>query len=427
MTAVTFFGDRKGALLPLAFAALLHGAALASPAQPAQPLQELTVEQVTRIVLDHNPALRASRSSLEGSRAAVTTASAFPNPRVEWLQGRWQSPSLPHPRGTGWSVAQPLENPMARSARIDAARSNLAQSGQLLAATRNDLVAQVRLRAYEALTYQREAQSAAEALDLLEQVRERVRVRVESGEAARYEIIKADAEVVHARERQQTATLQAEQALLGLNQLAAGQLPPRWRLSASFHDGLDLPDLAQLQEQAERLNPELVALRHEFDRAQALQRGARASRLPGVELRYGESREPDVRVSTWSVGVQIPLLDQRVGPVAEAQAELERARIRFEGKKVEIHQSVLLAWKALDMARLRVESLSQGVLREAEAALRVAQAAYRFGERGILDVLDAQRVLRGVRTDLLQARYQLQSARIALDQLSGQFVNDTHP
>ena len=55
--------------------------------------------------------------------------------------------------------------------------------------------------------------------------------------------------------------------------------------------------------------------------------------------------------------------------------------------------------------------------------LKVAEAAYRFGERGILDVLDAQRVLRGVRADLIQARYQLQEARIKLDQLVGQHMD----
>ena len=75
------------------------------------------------------------------------------------------------------------------------------------------------------------------------------------------------------------------------------------------------------------------------------------------------------------------------------------------------------------MARLRIEALSQGSMREAEAALRVAQAAYRFGERGILDVLDAQRVLRSVRADLIDARYQLQAARITLEQLTGQHAD----
>lgn len=390
---------------------------------------ELTVEQITRVVLEHNPGLRAVRSLRDGAQAGVTTASALNNPRFEWQQGPWQAqpvaPGSVRQQARGWSVAQMIDNPSLRTARIEVAESGLRQSDAQWSGTRNDLVAQVRLRAYEALLYQVEAEASAGALALLEQVRERVRVRVESGEAARYEIIKADAEVIHARERQKTASLQAEQALLELNRLASGQLPGRWRLVASFSDGLDLPDLAQLQSQAERFNPELVAIRQELDRAQAQLRLARASRWPGLELRYSETRDPEMRMSQWGVGMQLPLLDQRSGPMAEAQAAIERARIRLEGREIELRQQVLMAWKALDMARLRVEALSQGVLREAEAALRVAEAAYRFGERGILDVLDAQRVLRAVRADLLQARYQQQTARIALDQLSGQFVMDS--
>ena len=57
---------------------------------------------------------------------------------------------------------------------------------------------------------------------------------------------------------------------------------------------------------------------------------------------------------------------------------------------------------------------------------RCRLAAYRFGERGILDVLDAQRVLRSVRADLLQARFQLQVARITLLQLSGRYASDSN-
>jgi cobalt-zinc-cadmium efflux system outer membrane protein len=55
--------------------------------------------------------------------------------------------------------------------------------------------------------------------------------------------------------------------------------------------------------------------------------------------------------------------------------------------------------------------------------LQVAQSAYRFGERGILDVLDAQRVLQSVRVDLLQARFELQKARIDLELLSAQRID----
>jgi cobalt-zinc-cadmium efflux system outer membrane protein len=96
-----------------------------------------------------------------------------------------------------------------------------------------------------------------------------------------------------------------------------------------------------------------------------------------------------------------------------------RARTRLDGRQMELLLQLEAAWSELEMARLRVEALGTGAVREAEAALRVAQAAYRFGERGILDVLDAQRVLRTVRADLLQARYQVQAAAIEIDVLAG--------
>jgi cobalt-zinc-cadmium efflux system outer membrane protein len=57
-------------------------------------------------------------------------------------------------------------------------------------------------------------------------------------------------------------------------------------------------------------------------------------------------------------------------------------------------------------------------VREAEAALKVAEAAYRFGERGILDFLDAQRVFRAVRNELISARYELSAAVVEIERLS---------
>ena len=383
----------------------------------------ITLDQLTQVVLNHNHVLRAAQWGVDGAKAGDKTASALLNPKVELQQGQWQPSALNRQSVRAWSIAQPLENPTVRSARIQAAESGLVVSGQQLAMAKNDLAAQVRTRAYETLLYQSEAETAAETLALLQQVRERIRVRVATGEAARYELIKADAEVIHARERQQSSQLLAQQAWLDINRLAAGQLPMRWKLAATFHDDVEAADLVQLQAQADQNNPELISLKHELERAQAQLRLVQAGRWPGVELRYGENQEPNLRQTTWGVVVQLPLLDQRTGPVAEAQAEVDRIKTRLEGRRNELQQQVVLAWRSLEMARLRVEALGQGVVREAEAALRVAQAAYQFGERGILDVLDAQRVLRGVRSDLLQARYQLHAARIALDQLAGRFAH----
>ncbi|WP_233248308.1 hypothetical protein [Limnohabitans sp. MMS-10A-178] len=89
------------------------------------------------------------------------------------------------------------------------------------------MISETRLRIFQVLLHQALFEAGAEDVQLLEQVRERVRVRVASGEAARYEIIKADAEIITARERLQTAQLMVEQNKIQLNQLAAGQLPAK--------------------------------------------------------------------------------------------------------------------------------------------------------------------------------------------------------
>jgi cobalt-zinc-cadmium efflux system outer membrane protein len=387
----------------------------------------LSIDQLVPLIIANNPNLRVSLMAQSAARAGITSAQAFQNPRVELTRGANTARVAGATTGPvqAWSVSQFIENPAVRNARIDGARAFEKDSEQQARITRNELVAQVRTWAYQGLLYQAQSTAAAEAVLLLEQVRERVRVRVESGDAARYEIIKADAEIINARERLLTTSLMAEQILIELNRLAAGQLPAGWALTGDLSEDLEMLSLMEIQQHVRQHNPELAALQAQVLQSQAQLRSAQGSRWPGLELRYSQMRDPELRQGQLSVGVQVPFMDTRSGPIAQASAELQRAEARLEGRKAELQQQILVISKSLEIARLRIEALSQGSVIEAEAALRVAQAAYRFGERGILDVLDAQRVLRSVRADLIDARYQLQVARIALEQLMGQHANNT--
>lgn len=418
--------------LPRLLLALVLAALIAHPAVHAQAqagdksaLVVLGIDDLVALALQYNPGLQASQRGVDIASAAVTTAGALPNPRLEIGAGRNAVTSGLSQAGrvTGIGVSQFIENPALRSARINGALYAEQGSQELLALTRNELVAQVRLRAYEYLLRREEAQAATDALLLLEQTRERIKVRVESGEAGKYELIKADAEIVNARQREQTAKLQIAQAGIALNRLAAGMLPERWELDAELEEAEAQSSLEALKQTALSFNPELRVLQAEFDRQLARIDEANASRLPGLELRLSQLREPDIRQDMVGVSVQIPLFDQKRGPRAEAIAERERTKVRLEGRRAELLQQVELAWRSLEIARLRIQALSEGAIRAAEAALRVSEAAYRFGERGILEVLDAQRVLRAVRQDLLLARFQLQSSLIELDALSGRFAS----
>lgn len=398
----------------------LSTALSAVPASAAESAPTYSVSALVQVVLASNPSLNQAQLGRVQAQAALQTAQALPNPRLEWGTGRAQAP-VASAQGaiSSWGASQLLENPRLREARSDVAREAVAYQQVQVELTQREVIAQVRLLAYEAVLRQEEVQAASEGLILLEQTQDRVRLRVNSGEAPRYEIIKADAEAIHARQRLQTAQLALEQTRIRLNQLAAGQLPAGWKLKASLEDPLPDFDREALRREVGNENAELKALRTEVERQRARVREAQASRWPGVEIRYAQTREPEVRQGMLGASIQMPLLDQRQGPQAEARAELVRAQARLESRRNELTLQLDAAWAALEMARLRVDSLGSGAVREAEAALRVAEAAYRFGERGILDVLDAQRVLRSVRADLLQARFQLQAAAIEINVLSG--------
>jgi cobalt-zinc-cadmium efflux system outer membrane protein len=386
--------------------------------------QIVTIDDLVNTVLQHNTGLNAARRAIDIATAGVTTAGAYPNPRLELNGGRGSAitPGTNSGSIVGVGVSQLIENPALRSARINSALFNEQGSQQAYATTRNELVGLVRLRANEYLLRKLQAREAAESLSLLEQTRERIKVRVETGETGKLDLIRADAEIVNARQREETARLQIAQSAISLNRLAAGMLPVRWELEGNLEETRVLPALDQLKAEAVQFNPEVRLLEAELDRTKSRVEEAAASIIPGVELRASQLREPDLRNDIIGLSVQIPILDQRRGPKAEAAAERERTRGRLEGRRAELVQQLELSRRAVDIATVRVKALSEGAVRSSEAALRVAEAAYRFGERGILEVLDAQRVLRAIRQDLLLARYELQSALIELDVLTGRYA-----
>lgn len=405
------------------FASSPPSAGATSLAVPAKAVVHLNTRQLLERVLPVNADLRAALQSVLTAQAGVLAASARPNPRIELQTGPQRNltgaPGVGGINANAITLAQPIENPQLRNSRIEAAQAAVRVDELSSAELRNDIAARVRLLAYESVLREEEARAAAEAEALLEQVRQRVRLRVETGEAARYEIIKADAELTGARQRRIQAELLAEQVRLRLNRLAGGNLPLEWRFDGSLDEPVPERDAEPAADAALQFSPALRTLAQHLVRKEALVREARASVRPAVDLLLTQSREPGMRQQMAGIGVTVPLFDRRQGQIAAAESERQRAFDLLEGRKAEWTQEWRLAVKSLEMAQSRVRSLSQGAVREAEAALRVAEAAYRFGERGILDVLDAQRVLRAVRSDLLQAKYEVRVALIEIDRLRG--------
>jgi cobalt-zinc-cadmium efflux system outer membrane protein len=124
-------------------------------------------------------------------------------------------------------------------------------------------------------------------------------------------------------------------------------------------------------------------------------------------------------VPNFRFGIEIPLpfWNKREGPIAEAVAGLRQTEWTARARELELLAELDGAYERYQLASQQLAAFEQGLFQEAEEAVRAAETAFQLGERGILEVLDAQRVLRIVRLDFLTAQYDRQAALIDLDEV----------
>lgn len=380
---------------------------------------EFDLAALEKMALTSSRTALAARDQLEAARYAAESARAFPNPELEYLSGSQRSRNGLGAVGDARSISlsQPLDLPWRRTPRIAAADAGFAVATAMAGGLEADLLANLRARYFNLLRREAELKNAREDVSTVEGVHTRIAKRVETGEAARFELIKADAELLNARKNMQAASFRVEQGRSQLRQVAGESLPTDFTLVGHLRDVPALPELPQLQREMQAHSPDLQRAQAEVSRAERQLELERSLRLPAVSLRAGLDEDPEVRTSRLGLQVTIPLWDQRRAQVDEAAAQLSRSRHELEGRRFSLRQELEVAYQQYEIALAQVAALESGILRQAEAALQVATAAYRFGERGFLEVLDAQRVFRAARAELIQARHELAAAWVEIERL----------
>jgi cobalt-zinc-cadmium efflux system outer membrane protein len=314
-------------------------------------------------------------------------------------------------------LTQPLDLPWRRTARIGAAEAGLEAAGAGARAFEADIVAQLRVRYFSVLQREAELINAREDVSLLENVRDRIALRVEKGEAPRFELIKSEAEMLNAKNSAKAASFRVEQARSLLRQAVGSVMAPEFSLAGRLRDVPALVPLNQVRGEVISSSPTLTRARAETLRAERQLELERSLRWPNVALKAGMQEDPEMRSSQLGVIVSVPLWDRRVGPVGVAAAQLSRAKNELESQEFSLIKALEVAYQQYEIAQSQAQALESGIVRSAEAALKVAESAYRFGERGFLEVLDAQRVFRAARAELIAARFELASAWVEIERL----------
>lgn len=403
-------------------------AAAAGTARPATPaaihpadglVTTYSLEQLLDMARGSHPALAASQAEVDVARAARTTASAYPNPEVEAMAGRQRArlPGTPDGSSASVSVIQQIDFPWQRAARSQVAEAGWQGAQARDQARRLDLDAALKRRFYDVVRSEESLRNAREAVRLSEQVQRRIAVRVRTGDAPRYELIRGDAELLNAQRIEQAAVLQVDQAFGALRRAVGAPLPARFDIALSGETRRPLPALGELVSAVLATHPEIEADRIALREAEARLNWERTQRTPTVAVRGSFDRQPDLNDARLGVVVSVPLFDRREGPISAAVADVERMRATLGDRELQLRQEVEAAWRQYQIAESQLDALDAGLLAEASAALRVAESAYRSGERGILEYLDAQRFFRQVSSDLIAARADLRAADVELQRL----------
>lgn len=386
---------------------------------PRPGAQAITLPQALALSEEFSPRLVAARAQLQAARSGVVTAGAYPNPEVEFgvRQYRERVDGGPNGRGRSVALAQQFELPSVRAPRIRAAEFGVVSAQLAFADARLALRAAVKQAFYDVLRRKAELELALDTERLLREIRNRIEIRVNVGESARFELTRADAEFAGAANQSASARLRVTQALAALRANIAAPIAFDFDVIGTLETGAVVPTLEVLRQDVLARQPVLRAARAEVERSQARVETERALRRPAPIVRGGFVNEPQANEFGISVGLPIPVWNRREGPIGEAVAQLMQSTATFDQRRIEIIGAVDAAYARYRVATQQIAAFEGGLLRQAESALRVAEAAFRFGERGFIDVLDAQRVLRSVRLEFLNARFEQQSALVDIERL----------
>lgn len=425
---------------PLAFVALALSLAGASMAQnEAVPAPTLTVDEAVALALKNSPTLEVARRErnvdlLEADRArpafrpevSATASQTLRTPRVD-LPGRPDEVVLPNSIARlEISIRQPLYQFGAGKAPAERASAMAAAARSDYRTAELDTALEARESYLNIVRAEAMGDVARRGLELAKRNVELTRLLIERGFQADVDLLSAQRSEAEA----ESGRLQAENgvalAKANLNRVLGRPLDTEITLGAAGELPGEPGTLAELSARAFRRRPEIEALRHNMEAAEAGIKLAKASRLPRVSAEAAYALQTETALvprSGVAAGLSItaPIFNGPVDRYTVKQAEerlkqLQSAlRAREQGVELEIERQRL----ALSEARARI-ALAQREIEAAEKAYEIKVLSLERGRSIQDEVAKARLDLTRALANRTTAENDLRLARARLDRALGE-------
>jgi cobalt-zinc-cadmium efflux system outer membrane protein len=398
------------------FGGVLLAAALLPAGAAAQTLS-LTEVQVLAQLTPQNPRVRAIKGPVEIARADVLSAGRFPNPR-----GTYNRESVAGVTEHITTVGQVLPIAGRRPLEVSAATGLVdAATGRADDQLRR-LRTAVRLAFADLIAAQDRERELAATGDRLEQLAGVLGRREAAGEAAGFDRLRAEREVIEMDVDRAAATAERARAQAILSGFLSPAESAAITAVAAGAARAPVPAVDDLMARAEQVRGELRALQREIDAARFAERAAGRRAIPEPEVLAGtkSSNGGSGDVGTLvAVHVAIPLFDRGQPERTMARARRSQAEAQLDAWRASV-RSEITAWRALVIERRdaadRYRAVAIAMATELE---RIAQVSYDAGERGILELLDAYRSSAAARLRQFALDLAVRQAELELEFVSG--------
>ena len=389
---------------------------LGVPAATQTVLSE--ADALARLSTD-SPRVRAILAAIDVARADILAAGRWPNPRASFTRESAASVTenmvtltqvlpITGRRGLEVSAASALAEASARRAGDEIRRAR----AELRAAYADLVSAQVR---------ETELTQARERLRALADVLGR---RETAGDAAGYDRLRAEREVLDMESEWSAARAERARAQAAVAGFFAE--PSVASTIIAVMPGVatrtPLPTVDQLVERAASARGELAALQQEAASARFAARAAGRRLVPEPELVAGtksSNASGGDMGSVIGVHATVPLFDRARPERAMSAARLTQAEARIAAFRVSLAAEIS-GLRAAVLERREAADRYRAMATTAATQLeRIAQVSYDAGERGILELLDAYRGGASARTRLAALDAAVRQAEIELEFVSG--------
>lgn len=394
----------------------------------AQSLTLTESEALARLSAD-SPRVRAIRAALDIARVDILSAGRWPNPRVNW-----DRQSVAGVTEHLVTVSQPLPITGRRGLEVQAASARVAASSNRIDDESRRLRADLRLAFADLVAAQIRERGLTTARDRLRELADILAKREAAGDAAGFDRLRAEREVLDVEADRVIAATERAQAQATLATFFADVAAPSLVVAVSQSTPpVPVPSIEALMEQAETRRGELLALREDLEAAHLAERAANRSLVPEPELFVGTKSSTAAGGGVGSVitigggdvgpvvGVHatIPLFDRARPERALAAARAAQATARADAFRL-VLRGQIAALRGVVIARREAAELYRAeAVNNADQIARIAQVSYDAGERGILELLDAYQI--GVSARVRQAALDaaVRQAEIELEFTSG--------